>query len=72
MDRKNKAVREKREHTGRISNLIDQAKTVNKSIENGEKAVKIIKRFVVPAVVIGFAVLAYAVFDVDITGQNRK
>ena len=52
--------------------IIDRAKTVNKSIENGEKAVKLVKRFVIPAAVVGFAVLAYALFDIDVSGQARK
>ncbi len=57
---------------GRIPMIIDRAKTVNKSIENGEKAVKLVKRFVIPAAVVGFAVLAYALFDIDVSGQARK
>ena len=53
-------------------NIFEKAKVVNQSVQNGEKMVKLVKRFVVPAAVIGFAVLAYAVFDVDISGQAKK
>ncbi|MBR6322240.1 MAG: hypothetical protein IKR59_05175 [Lachnospiraceae bacterium] len=64
----------KKEQKNKVSslNLIEKAKLVNQSVENGEKVMKFVKRIVIPAAVIGFAVLAYAVFDVDISDQAKK
>ena len=52
--------------------LFEKARIVNRSVENTEKAWKLVKRVVIPAAVVGFAVLAYAVFDVDVSRQARK
>ncbi len=52
--------------------LFEKARIVNRSVENTEKAWKLVKRVVFPAAVVGFAVLAYAVFDVDVSRQARK
>ena len=52
--------------------LFEKARIVNRSVKNTEKAWKLVKRVVIPAAVVGFAVLAYALFDVDVSRQARK
>lgn len=65
-----KKKKDRNEQTG-IS-IFEKAKIVNRSVENGEKTWKFVKRVVIPTAVVGFAVLAYALFDVDVSGQARK
>ncbi len=52
--------------------LFEKAKIINHSVDNGKEAWKLVRKFVIPAAVVGFAVLAYAAFDIDVSGQARK
>ena len=57
---------------GKLNVLFDRAKTVNHSIDNAKQTVKFVKKVVLPALMIGAAVVSYAVFDKDISGQDLK
>jgi len=52
--------------------LFEKARIINHSVDNGKKAWKFVQKVLVPAAVVGFAVLTYAAFDIDVSGQARK
>ena len=71
-DRKTEKRAVKEERHPRLSAVFDRAKTVNRSVENGEKIARAVKRYLLPAIAVGIVIVAYAAFDIDLSGQGRQ